>query len=313
MLDPGAYGPQGRSAWLDVDWREHQRWVDVDGAVCNVIDVGPTGPEVDDTPVVFVHGLSGSWTNWLENLPHFARRHRVIAMDLPGFGASPMPPWEISIKRYGQFVARLLGVLGVPGAAMVVGNSMGGFIAAELAIADPERVERLVLVSAAGLTIEHQRNDRVLAALRTVETALAWYLTWSVKHSGALARRPRGRKLMTAWVIEHPERLPAPIVYEQAQGTGKPGFVAALDALTSYPIRDRLSSIVCPTLVVWGEEDNLVPVSDAYEFERLITDARAVVWPDTGHVPMLERPAAFNALVEAFEAELAGEDATQAA
>jgi len=87
------------------------------------------------------------------------------------------------------------------------------------------------------------------------------------------------------------------------RGTGKPGFVAALDALTNYPIRDRLPDIACPTLIVWGTRDRLVPVRDAWEFERLIPDSRAVVWRDTGHVPQLERPAAFNDLVEAFEAE----------
>src|SRR5213592_622642 len=81
-----AYGPVGRSAWLDVDWGAQQRWVTVAERPANVIELG-----AGDPPVVFVHGLAGSWQNWLENLPHFAERHRVIAMDLPGFGASPMP------------------------------------------------------------------------------------------------------------------------------------------------------------------------------------------------------------------------------
>src|SRR5205085_6447300 len=85
-LDPGDYGPSGRSPWLDVDWREHQRWVTIDGRRVNVIELG-SGP-----PVVFIHGLSGSWQNWLEQLPVFARGHRVITFDLPGFGASQMPP-----------------------------------------------------------------------------------------------------------------------------------------------------------------------------------------------------------------------------
>src|SRR5262249_32855791 len=81
---PSRYGPDRRSPWLDVDWREHQRWIDVAGAPVNVIDIGE-GPAI-----VFIHGLSGAWVNWLENIPHFAREHRVIAMDLPGFGHSPM-------------------------------------------------------------------------------------------------------------------------------------------------------------------------------------------------------------------------------
>ena len=91
-------------------------------------------------------------------------------------------------------------------------------------------------------------------------------------------------------VAARPDLLPAPLVAEQIRGSGKPGFVDALDALTDYPIRDRLPEIACPTLIVWGEDDKLVPVRDADEFERLIPDARKVVFPDTGHVAMLERP-----------------------
>jgi pimeloyl-ACP methyl ester carboxylesterase len=143
--DLEAYGPVGRSAWLDVDWREHQRWVTVLGSPVNVVEMG-TGD-----PIVFVHGLVGSWQNWLENIPHFARDHRVVALDLPGFGASPMPAEKISIAGYARILDALLGELGID-AACVVGNSMGGFIAAELAIAFPQRVERLVLVSAAGIS-----------------------------------------------------------------------------------------------------------------------------------------------------------------
>ena len=108
-------------------------------------------------------------------------------------------------------------------------------------------------------------------------------------------------------VARHPDRLPAPLVSEQVRGSGKPGFVPALDALTDYPIRDRLGEIACPTLIVWGVEDRLVPARDADEFARLIPNARKVVWPDTGHVAMLERPAAFNALLEAFLDEEPGE------
>jgi pimeloyl-ACP methyl ester carboxylesterase len=105
------------------------------------------------------------------------------------------------------------------------------------------------------------------------------------------------------FVAAHPERLDPALVSEQVKGAGKPGFLPALDALTDYPIRERLGHIGCPTLIVWGTEDHLVPVRDADEFERLIPGARKIVWPETGHMAMLERPAAFNALVEAFAAE----------
>jgi pimeloyl-ACP methyl ester carboxylesterase len=290
------YGPDGRSAWLDVDWREHQRWVQVAGAPVNVIDIG------EGDPMVFIHGLSGAWVNWLENIPHFARSRRVIAMDLPGFGHSPMPQEKISISGYGRIVDELLDALDVD-RGVVVGNSMGGFIGAEVALRFSTRVEKLVLVSAAGLSIEHQRNERVLRALERLDNLLIYTGGWAATRSETLTRRPRMRRQMMRLVAHRAESLPAPLIAEQVKGSGKPGFVPALDALSDYPIRERLGEIECPVLVVWGEDDRLVPVRDAHEFGRLIPDAQVEVWPDTGHVAMLERPAAFNELVERFVAE----------
>jgi pimeloyl-ACP methyl ester carboxylesterase len=298
FADPGPYGTSGRSAWMDIDWREHQRYVEMDGRRINVIEIDGGEP-----PVVFIHGLAGSWQNWLENVPHFAAAgHRVIAFDLPGFGASDMPRDKISIPGYGRFVDALLDRLGV-GPAIVVGNSMGGFIGTELAIQFPARVEQLVLVSAAGLTVEYQRHDRALGLLRYGTRLLAVWGGFVGARSAAIASRPRTRWLLMNVVVHRPHELSPALVSEQLRGVGKPGFVDALDALTHYPIRERLGEIGCPTLIVWGSEDHLVPVGDADEFAQLIPGAVKVVWPETGHLAMLERPEAFNALVERFVAE----------
>lgn len=286
------YGPAGRSAWMDVDWRAHQRWLRLAGRAVNVIDIG-SGP-----PLLFVHGLSGSWTNWLENIPHFAQRHRVIAVDLPGFGHSEMPAERISISGYGRCLDALCDELGID-AATVVGNSMGGFIAAELAISFPQRVERLVLVSAAGVSIEDLEHRPLLALARITEAGVVW----AAGHAHRAARRPGLRRLTLVAVCRYPDRIPAPLAAEMIRGSGKPGFIGALEALTSYPIRHRLPEIACPTLVVWGTHDRLVPVRDAGEFERLIPNARKVIFADTGHAPMLERPARFNRALEEFLAE----------
>jgi len=279
---------------MDVDWRPYQRWVHVAGKAVNVIDMPGEGP-----PVLFIHGLSGCWQNWLENMPHFAAHgHRVVAIDLPGAGESEMPVEKITIAGYGRTVDALMDVLGLD-AACIVGNSMGGFIGAEVAIAHPQRVERLVLVSAAGLTIENQRNEPLLALLRMTEGIA----TRLAAQTDLPVRRKRVRRIALAAVFAHPSRLSTELVYEVTRGSAKPHFVPALDALTSYPIRARLPEIECPTLIVWGDRDRLVPVGDAHEFEQLISGSRKVIFEDTGHLAMVERPVAFNALLERFLAE----------
>jgi 4,5:9,10-diseco-3-hydroxy-5,9,17-trioxoandrosta-1(10),2-diene-4-oate hydrolase len=289
-----AYGPIGRSAWLDVDWRTYQHWINVDDQPVNVIEMG------SGAPLVFIHGLSGSWQNWLEQVPVFAQEHRVIALDLPGFGHSPMPREKISIRGYASLLDRLFDVLEIDAAA-IVGNSMGGFIAAELALAFPQRVERMVLVSPAGISTA--KAGAHLPWLRRSERILAASTAWIASKSDTVARRPRLRNATLSVVAVHPSRLPAPLVAEQLRGSGKPGFFDAVEAIVSYPLRDRLPEIVCPSLIVWGDHDPLITVRDAEVFAELIPGSRKVIFEDTGHVAMLERPAAFNELLEGFLGE----------
>lgn len=291
------YGPVGRSPWLDIDWRTLQQWIIVDDNPVNVIQLGE-GP-----PLVFIHGLSGSWQNWLEQLPVFAANHRVIALDLPGFGYSPPPREKITISGYGRLLDELFETLGVDAAA-VVGNSMGGFTAAELAIAFPQRVERLVLVSPAGIsTYAHPGATRALPTLRRAERLLAAQTGWVAANAERLARRPRLRDLTLNVVALHPSLLPAPLAAEQLRGTGKPGFIEALEANLNYDFRHRLPEIVCPTLIVWGAEDKLITSRDAAVYAELIPGSRKILLEDTGHTAMLERPAEFNELLEDFLSE----------
>lgn len=293
-----SYGPQGRSPWLDFDWREHQRWVMVDGRPVSVIELGGQG--ATGQPLVFVHGLSGSWQNWLEQLPVLAADHRVLALDLPGFGHSPMPAEPISIAGYARTLDHLFDELAIDAAA-VVGNSMGGFIGAELAIAFPQRVERLVLVSAAGVsTYDDPRVRRAMPALRLLEGALTAGAIRVAGRADKLALRPRLRQAAMRMVVAHPERLPAALAAEQMRGAGTPGFMAAFASILDYDVRERLPEIACPTLIVWGDSDRLISVRDADVFAELIPGSRKVIFADTGHMSMLERPAAFNELLEEF-------------
>jgi pimeloyl-ACP methyl ester carboxylesterase len=278
-----------RGAWMDVDWAAARRWLRLDGRWVNVVELG------DGPPVVLVHGLSGCWQNWLETLPALAETHRVIALDLPGFGSSEMPRDPITISGYGRLLDELCDALDVDAAA-VIGNSMGGFVGTELALAFPQRVERLVLISAAGISSDAVRREPLLAAGRAFAMTAGWVAT----RQEAFARRPRLRRIALQLVARHPEQLSAPLAYELMRGSGRPGFLPALEACLAYPIRDRLPEIACPTLILWGENDHVIPVKDADRFERLIPNTRKVVLPDTGHVSMLERPELVNALLQRF-------------
>jgi pimeloyl-ACP methyl ester carboxylesterase len=293
VAEPDAYGPVGHSDWLDVDWSDHQRWVHIEGRWVNVVELG-SGP-----PVLLIHGLS-CWQSWLENICFFARDHRVIAMDLPGFGASQAPAEPISISGYARMLDALCDELGVACAA-VVGNSMGGFIGAELAIRFPARVERLCLAPAIGLNMEHVRQERRRTIGNRVENVLFFGLAWLSVRSDLPVRRAGLREKLLKLIVAHPERLPGALVLQVIRATGRAsGFAAALDAITRYPIRDRLGEIACPTLIIWGADDRLVPVSDATELEWLIPNSRKLIYDETGHLPMLERPARFNADLRAF-------------
>ena len=176
--------------WLRIDWREHLHDVDVGGNRVHYAEMGPPRGEQAPDALVFVHGLSGCWQNWLENLPHFARTHRVLALDLPGFGSSPVPEWEIAIPEYGRLLNEFCDTVGVRDCALI-GNSMGGFAAAEAVISEPEQFEKLVLVSAAGVSSARlrRRPTEVVARMLGAATPLAF------SAQTRAFRRPRARAM----------------------------------------------------------------------------------------------------------------------
>jgi pimeloyl-ACP methyl ester carboxylesterase len=298
----GGYGVSDEPNWRSVDWGAHLHTIDIGGTPVNYVDIGEQG---DHRPIVFVHGLSGQWQNWLENIPRFAQDRRVVALDLPGFGRSPMPSEKITIDYYGRVVAELCDRLGLA-PAVLVGNSMGGYVSAEAAIDAPESVERLMLVSAAGISQHVLPVDRALRVGKI--------MALSMRASTAQRRRYMARPALRHWilsmVVRHPTRLRPDIAFEGlVKGSGKPGFVDALVACIDYDFRDRLPEIACPTLVAWGREDAVIPVADADIYVKLIPGSRKLIFADTGHVAMVERPQAFNDELQAFlEYEVAADE-----
>lgn len=280
--------------WLEIDWRRHLHRVELPGAQVSYVEIG------EGKPVVFVHGISGSWQNWLENLPHLSRTHRAIALDLPGFGCSPMPSWSIDMQGYGRLVHDFCEKIGVEGGAALVGNSMGGLIATEAVLASHGRFDWLVLVSAAGLVNTWRPRERGVA------TALAWDTGGPhvARIASTLVRRRGTRYLTFRAFMRYPNRLRPELLWEQlSSGVPCPGFSDALRTAIEYDARDRLAEIDIPTLLVWGSEDVVIPARAGYSYERRIPGATLEIFEETGHVPQLERPARFNSLLTEFLAD----------
>src|SRR5215207_3067840 len=171
VLRPGpdrTYADGDDASWLDVDWPSLQRPLELLDRRVNVLDTGPTA--APGTPLLFLHGWSANWQMFLLNIAAFMRTHRCLALDLPGFGHSDMPSEPISIQGYAKTVDAMCDALGVE-CVSVVGSSMGGFIGAELALSFGTRVDRLVLVSAAGLSTAQRAARPLLATARVLSAA----------------------------------------------------------------------------------------------------------------------------------------------
>jgi len=285
--DYGSRDPE----WLKVEWRRHLRRVSLPGAEVNYVEIG------SGEPIVFIHGLSGSWQNWLENLPHFGRERRAIALDLPGFGASPMPSWPIDMKAYGLLVQDFCEKIGVERGATLVGNSMGGLVVGEAVMSAPSRFDRLVLVSTAGLSkpwLPRQSGRALAGAWRT-------FVPHGLRAPRAIVRNRGFRYLSFRSLVRYPNRLRRELLWEQAaSGLPAPGFADALQAEIEYDARDRLEEIEIPTLIVWGFDDPMISASGALGYHRLIPHSHLEIFERTGHMPQLERPARFNRLLEEF-------------
>jgi pimeloyl-ACP methyl ester carboxylesterase len=311
LVHPGSdsadYGARSRSEWLDVDWSQHRHRMQIDGAEVEYVDLGPR----DGDPIVWIHGLGACWQTWLENLPFFARTHRCIAVDLPGFGQSKLPQdWDVSIERYAGVVDELCDRLGIE-RTIVVGNSMGGFIGIAMAIHFSTRVEQLVLVSAAIFWQEYRRAQPLVARAPTTDASIGRAV---VHGQPKMLKRPRLRAAALGFGgIRYPHLLPRELQAELLLTAKRTrGFLPALEALADYPLREELSQVQSPTLVIWGTDDALVSVKHAHELEELIPNARKVIFERTGHVAMLERPDRFNRVVSEFLAESGRSDALAA-
>jgi pimeloyl-ACP methyl ester carboxylesterase len=254
----------------------------VDGVRIHLVEAGE-GPAL-----ILLHGLSATHVNWEHTVPAFADRFRVIAPDLPGHGRSAKPDAPYTTDFYAGIVRSLGSVLGVP-EAVVVGNSLGGQIAVELGAAYPAWTRAVVLVAPAGA-----HGSAARALFRLVDPLAARLMRLALPR--ALERCFHDPSL-PAWDVRRrllAERLSDDDFpfFSRAVRRSIAGSLAAGDEA-----RGRLAQ---PTLVVWGREDRFIPLARAQAVLRAVPHARLAVLDACGHLPMLERPAEFNRVVEDF-------------
>lgn len=266
-------------------------FVDVQGMSVHLRD---EGPRADAVPIVLLHGTSSSlhtWDGWAAEL---RANRRVIRFDLPGIGLTgPPPDADYRVERYVRFVAAMLDALGVS-RCVLAGNSFGGQVAWEAALAHPARVEKLILVDAAGYPFQPVSlpiGFRI-ARIPLLNRVMEFTLPRSVIESSLRN------------VYADPGKVTPEIVdryFELTLREGNRRALAARFAQAPAGIHpERIPALKVPALILWGGRDRLIPPGDADRFHRDIAGSRLVVFDRLGHVPQEEDPAASVAAVKQF-------------
>ena len=257
--------------------RSPQDLVNVSGAQLHVRDDGPR----EAPAIVFLHGFGASLHTWEPWAQMLAKDFRVIRYDAPGSGLSPPDPRsDYTDERSLQLLSELMTQLGVARATLV-GNSMGGRIAWSFAAAQPQRVDKLVLISPDGFAspgFEYDKAPEVPALLQLMRVVLP--------------RAVLRVNLKPAYA--DPQALTEPLLDRYHDLLRAPGArQAMLQRMQQMVLTDpvpRLKTVQAPTLLLWGEQDAMIPLANAQDYLQAIADSRLVSLPGVGHLPQEEAP-----------------------
>ena len=248
------------------------------------------GGQPDGEAVILIHGYSAVKEHWLRFARHLNDEYRLIIPDLAGHGATGFDPdWDYSIRAQAERIIALMDALDIQ-QAHVVGNSMGGWISAYLAWAHPQRLHSAVLMDPGGVTSPIPSDREKLLAQGENVFVMQTREEFDRFYPMTMAKPP--------WV-------PGVVIDAQAEK-----FLARSDQLATIAAdflpRDMLDSrvgeITVPTLILWGEKDQLLHVS-ATQIWQQIPNSQLMIWPDLGHMPQLESPQRSAERVAQFLAE----------
>lgn len=272
------------------------QFIDVDGLQVHVRD---EGPRADPLPIVLVHGTSASLHTWEGWAGELKKTRRVIRFDLPGFGLTgPNVANDYSMAVYVRFVAALMDKLGVQ-RFVIAGNSLGGEVAWAVAHAHPQRVDRLILVDAAGYWFE---PESIPLGFRVAGMPALQPLMRNLLPPGLMDKSIRS-------VYGEPERVTPELVAHYTDMVRRAGNRTALRQRLIQRNTGReadIKTLKLPTLILWGGQDRLIPPAYAQRFAADIAGSKLVMFDGLGHVPQEEYPAATLTAVQAFLLEPLG-------
>ncbi|MCF8147370.1 MAG: alpha/beta hydrolase [Sulfuritalea sp.] len=267
------------------------QFVLIDGVKAHFRDEGLRD---DPEPLILLHGTSSSlhtWDGWTQALK---AKHRVIRVDLPGFGLTgPTVDGDYRMQVYSHFVASLMDALQVK-RAVLVGNSLGGYVAWKTAVDYPERVSKLVLVDAAGYST---MATSVPLGFKIAQIPMLSGLMGHVLPRSVIESSLRN-------VYADPSKINAELVdryYELALRAGnRQALAARFSQNQPGEFESQIKGIKQPTLIIWGGQDRLIPPDNAQRFHRDIAKSRLVMFDKLGHVGHEEDPASTVAAAHDF-------------
>jgi triacylglycerol lipase len=236
--------------------------------------------------VILLHGLGGDASNWAPTIGPLSQKFRVIVPDQVGFGKSDKPFINYRVGTYVDFLAGFYKELKIEKASLV-GNSLGGWISAAFALAYPDKVDRLVLVDAAGFALAGNADPRVLNGLNPATREGIKQILPLIFYNKQLYANEATVDLFFTRKMTVGDGYTVQKVVESV--------VRGEDVLDN-----RLGALKHPTLIVWGREDGLTPLAMGERFKKEIAGSELLIIEECGHVPQMEKAAEFNAAVVKF-------------
>jgi pimeloyl-ACP methyl ester carboxylesterase len=263
---------------------------------------GGEGPE----SVVFIHGLgSAGYLEWRYTLPALARSHRVFAPDLPGFGRSDKPAGGYGIPLFARVIEEYIRVRRLN--PILVGTSMGGRVALEVALRSPESVRKLVLVNSLGVVRPTVQPFYPLLLLPRVGEGMLGLIREALHRLPPHEVRRYARRFMSGDLDRVLDDAYLAGLREMHAADGFPqAYVSTVRSLArpeSYQamsLMARLAASGLPVLLIWGAHDKLLPLARARAAQEALPGAQLAVIEDAGHSPQVERPDEFNRALETF-------------